>query len=188
MSNLVWILDAYRHFARRHPIRFIAINIVLVILWVGVIMRFSGENADISGPRSAKVLVGIVNAVAPSANVTLENYEEVAALHNSERVIRKLAHMIEYGFLTVLVFAVFFGFRDMPRKYSYILPVLFVMGLGMIDEKNQTTVSGRYGSWFDVCVDTAAAIIVVILIRLLTIRYRRRKIRENKNLSVRNAS
>ena len=176
-------MDAYRRFARRHPIRFIGINIVLVVLWVGVIMRFSGENADISGPRSAKVLVGIVNTVAPSANITLDNYENVAALHNCEKVIRKLAHAIEYGLLTVLVFAVLFGFRDLPRKYAYIIPVLFVFCLGALDEKNQTTVSGRYGSWFDVCVDTAAAVLVVILIRRLTKRYRLQKIRGNNNLS-----
>lgn len=188
MSHTVRLLDAYRRFARRHPIRFIGINIVLAILWTCVIMRFSGENADISGPRSAKVLVGIVNVVAPSANVTLENYESVAALHNSEKVIRKIAHMIEYGFLTALIFAVFFGFRNMPRKYSYIFPVLFVLGLGIIDEKNQTTVSGRYGSWFDVCVDVAAAVIVVSLLHRLTMRYRHRKIRENSNPSVRNVS
>ncbi len=177
----VGMLDAYRRFARRHPIRFIGINIALVVLWIGVIMRFSGENADVSGPRSAKVLVGIVNVVAPSANITLDNYETVDALQNCERVIRKLAHAIEYGILTTLVFAVLFGFKDLPRKYAYILPVVFVFCLGAIDEKNQTTVSGRYGSWFDVCVDTAAAIIVVILIRRLTKRYRLWKIRRNSN-------
>ena len=188
MNNTVRILDAYRRFARRHPIRFIGINIVLVVLWTCVIMRFSGENADISGPRSARVLVGLVNVVAPSANITLENYESVAALHNSEKVIRKLAHAVEYGFLAFLVFAVLFGFRDLPRKYTYVLPVMFVMGLGIIDEKNQTMVSGRYGSWFDVCVDTIAAVIVVILLRHLTMRYRLRKNRENSNPSVRNAS
>ena len=171
----VRITDAYRHFARKHPIVFIGINMILVILWAMVIMRFSGEDAEVSGERSAKIIVGIVNTVAPSANVTMENYDSIAFLHNSERVVRKLAHMTEYGILTVLILAVLFGFRDLPRKYSYLIPVAAVILLGFTDEKNQTTVSGRYGSVFDVAVDVAASIITVRLIYLLTKRYRRKK-------------
>ena len=82
-------------------------------------MFFSDENADQSGYRSASVLVGIINAVAPDANVTMENYEQIPALENSERVVRKLAHMTEYGILTALVWSLCFGFRDIPRNYSF---------------------------------------------------------------------
>lgn len=176
-------MDAYRRFARRHPIRFLGISAVLVCVWIAVIMRFSGEDADISGMRSAKVLVGIINAVAPSADITLENYENVSALHNSERIVRKLAHMVEYGILTALLWSLLFGFRNLPRKYAYIIPVVFVFCLGIIDERNQTTINGRYGSWFDVCVDTVAAILIVAAARYLTERYRQRKIDQNNNPS-----
>ncbi len=165
-------MDAYRRYARRHPLRFIGINLILVVLWVGVIMHFSGENADISGGRSARLLVGLVNTVAPSANVTMDNYKSMNALFNAEKVIRKLAHMIEYSVLSILIWSVCFGFRKMPRKYAYILPVIFTASLAVIDERNQTTISGRYGSWFDVCVDITASIITVILAYRLTRRYR----------------
>ena len=184
MNAVMKIMDAYRRFARRHPLRFIGTCIILICVWTVVIMKFSGENADISGNRSARVLVGIVNAVAPSADITLDNYEQVLALHNCEKVVRKFAHMIEYGILTALIWSLFFGFRDLPRKYSYIFPVVIVLALGIIDEKNQTTIEGRYGSWFDVCVDTAAAIIIVALAHHLTNSYRRQKmIRKNNNSS-----
>lgn len=184
MNSVMKILDAYRRFARRHPLRFIGICSILIIIWMAVIMRFSGESADISGNRSARMLVGIVNTVAPSADITLDNYEQIPALHNSERVVRKAAHMIEYGILTALIWSLLFGFRDLPRKYSYIFPVIIVFCLGIIDEKNQTTIEGRYGSWFDVCVDTVSAIIIVCLARYLTDRYRRQKmIRKNNNSS-----
>lgn len=165
-------MDAYRRYARRHPLRFIGINLILVALWVGVIMHFSGENADISGGRSARLLVGLVNTVVPSANVTMDNYKSMDALFNAEKVIRKLAHMIEYSVLSILIWSVCFGFRKMPRKYAYILPVIFTASLAVIDERNQTTISGRYGSWFDVCVDITASIITVILAYRLTRRYR----------------
>lgn len=181
MSKVIAFLDTYRRFARRHPLRFIGISIISVCVWVAVIMRFSGENADVSGNRSARVLVGIINAVAPGADVTLDNYEQVPALHNSEKVVRKLAHMFEYGILTALVWSLLFGFRNLPRKYSYIVPVVFVFCLGVIDEKRQSGIEGRYGSWFDVCVDTVAAIVIVLAVRYVTNLYRRRKIRENNS-------
>ena len=174
-------MDAYRTYARRHPIRFIGINLILVLLWITVIMGFSGESADISGDRSARVLVGIVNVIAPDANVTLDNYEEDPRLHNSERVVRKLAHMTEYGLLAFLLFSFLFGFRDLDRKYAYIVPVVFVACLGTIDEINQTRVAGRYGSLFDVCVDVAAAVIAVLIARRLTLRYRSLSLRQSKD-------
>ncbi len=181
-NGFVKITDAYRHAARSHPVIFVTVNIILVIAWSVVIMRFSGESASVSGGRSAKILVGLVNAVAPSANVTLENYETVSYLHNSERVVRKLAHMAEYSLLALLVCATLFGFSNLSRKYAYIIPVLIVLLLGITDEKNQTTVAGRYGSWFDVCVDTASAILTVTVVYRLTKRYRRLK-RESNNPS-----
>ncbi len=172
-------MDAYRRYARRHPLRFIGINLILVILWVCVIMHFSGENADISGARSAKILVGLVNTVAPSANVTMDNYKAVGALFSAEKVIRKLAHMAEYALLSLLIWSVCFGLRNLPRKYAYVIPVVFTAVLAVIDEKNQTTITGRYGSWFDVCVDITAAFITVTLAYLLTKRYRRLHSRRN---------
>ena len=169
------IMDAYRIYARRHPIRFMLINIILVAVWICVIMGFSGESADVSGDRSAKVLVGIVNAIAPDANVTLDNYKTNPGLFNSEKVVRKLAHMTEYGLLAFLIFSFLFGFRDLPRRYAYIVPVASVALLGTIDEINQTRVAGRYGSLFDVTVDVVAAIVAVSISRFLTRCYRKEK-------------
>ncbi len=175
MKYFLRMMDAYRRYARRHPLRFLGINLILVIAWVAIIMHFSGENADISGNRSARLLVGIVNTVAPAKNVTLANYKADAALFNAEKVLRKLAHMAEYGFLSLLLWSVCFGIRDLSRRYAYIIPVAFTAVLAVIDEKNQTTITGRYGSWFDVCVDITAALIAVMTAFCLTRRYRREK-------------
>lgn len=177
-------MDGYRHFARRFPVLFICINLILVIWWLGVIMWFSGENAEVSGGRSARILVTIVNAVDPSANVTLENYESIALLDNSEKVIRKLAHMFEYAVLATLVWAVLFGFRNLSRRFAYIIPVLLVGLAGSIDEKHQTYVDGRYGSWVDVCIDMLGAVIAVFIAYRLTCRYRALKRETSSNPGV----
>ncbi len=144
-------------------------------------MGFSGEDSEVSGGRSAKILVGIINVIAPSADVTLENYETFDQLENTEKALRKAAHMFEYGVLAMLVWAVCFGLSDLPRKYAYILPVLFAVCIGSIDEKNQTTVSGRTGSMIDVCVDATGALIAVFIAYRLTMRYRRAKMMPNSH-------
>ncbi len=177
----VVVLDVYRRFARSHPVSFICINLIFVILWINTIMWFSGENAEISGGRSAQILVSIVNAVDPDANVTLENYESIVALDNCEKVIRKLAHMFEYGVLAFLVCATSFGFRNLPRRYACIASVLFAGVVGIADERNQTVTDGRYGSWVDVCIDMLGAAIAVMIVYHLTIRYRRRKRKTNNH-------
>ncbi|MCR5673222.1 MAG: VanZ family protein [Lachnospiraceae bacterium] len=169
------ILDAWRRFARRHPLRFIAIYTVLVLCQIMLIVRFSGEDADLSGARSSRILVGIVNVVAPSSDITLDNYKTVPALFNSEKVVRKLAHFIEYGILALFIWSLLFGFRDLPRKYAYIVPVTVVALLGTFDEIHQKAVPGRYGSWFDVCVDVFAAIVTVMIAYRLTRNYRAKK-------------
>ena len=176
-------MDVYRSFARRHPLRFIAINIVLVICQITLIMRFSDENADISGARSSKILVDVVNAVAPSADITLDNYKTVAFLYNSEKVVRKMAHFTEYGILAVFIWSLLFGFRDVQRKYAYIIPVAAVMILGAIDEKHQTVVPGRYGSVFDVCVDVFASVVTVTAAYHLTRKYRLQKMKEMQEMT-----
>ena len=180
-DRIVSLMDAYRHFARRHPIRFICINIVLVLIWTGVIMHFSGEDADISGRRSSTILVGIIHAVSPSSGVTVNGYDYDMTLINAERVVRKIAHMIEYGILSILIWSVMFGFRKLPRVFAYVVPVAAVCCLGIVDEINQRSIPGRYGSLFDVCVDVTASLITVFVLYRLTLRYRRRKSRGNNN-------
>ena len=181
------VMDAYRLFARKYPVLFIGINLMLICLWISVIMGFSSENDEVSGGRSARILVGLVNVIAPSADVTLKNYESLEALQNTEKALRKAAHMFEYGVLAMLVWAVMFGFRDLPRRYAYIMPVLAVICVGSIDEKNQTTVTGRTGSWVDVCVDAAGALIAVFIAYRLTKMYRDLKRRQDRPLRGRQA-
>ncbi|MBO4904429.1 MAG: VanZ family protein [Lachnospiraceae bacterium] len=186
-NTIVAVMDVYRCFARRHPVCFICVNMVLVLLWVGVIMHFSGEDADVSGRRSSSILVGIIHAMSPSSEVTVNGYDYDPVLINAERVVRKIAHMIEYGILSILIRSLLFGFASLPRVFAYVLPVIGVACLGVVDEMNQRSIPGRYGSLFDVSVDITASVITMFIVYRLTERYRCLK-RENNNPCVRTGS
>jgi len=77
-------------------------------------------------------------------------------------VLRKLAHMIEYGALYVL------WRRALPNASPWMAAVIAV-GYACTDELHQTTVRGRHGAPIDVGIDAVG----VLMGRLLTARSRR---------------
>ena len=84
-------------------VRFAA-ELVVIILWLCVIFGFSFDNSTLSSRKSGKLLVLIVNAVDPSLGATVDNYQMLPNLENCEKILRKCAHMTEYGILALLAF------------------------------------------------------------------------------------
>src|SRR5688572_5822463 len=63
-----------------------------------------------------------------------------------DTVLRKLAHMAEYGLLWLLWWRAF-GWRRAP------LAVAIAIGYAISDEVHQSFVQGRHGVWTDVTID-----------------------------------
>jgi VanZ family protein len=77
-------------------------------------------------------------------------------------VLRKLAHMVEYGLLFLL------WRRALPDRAPWIAAAIAV-GYAITDELHQSTVEGRHGTPVDVVIDAAG----VGAVWLLTHRLRR---------------
>ena len=73
-------------------------------------------------------------------------------------VLRKLAHMAEFGLLWLLWWRAL-GYRGMA------LPALIVIAYAITDELHQTTVDGRHGSPLDVLIDSAGVALAVLVAR-----------------------
>ena len=71
-------------------------------------------------------------------------------------ILRKLAHMTEFGLLWWLWWRAL-GYRD-PA-----LPAVIAIGYAITDELHQTTVEGRHGSPVDVLIDSAGVAIAMLL-------------------------
>jgi VanZ family protein len=90
--------------------------------------------------------------------------------HASEPVwdllLKKAAHMVEYGILFLLIW------QALPRRRSgvvlaWMLTVLYAAS----DEFHQAFVPGRNGRWVDVVIDSAGALLAAFAVRM---RMRRR--------------
>jgi VanZ family protein len=75
-----------------------------------------------------------------------------------DTVLRKVAHMIEFGLLWFLWWRAL-GYRGMA------LPAAIAIGYAITDELHQTTVEGRVGSPVDVLIDSAGVALAMLAAR-----------------------
>lgn len=146
-----------------------------LIACIGFIFRNSLETGAVSSVRSQQVMQ-LINGVL--AKVRLGPL--------SEHTVRKLAHFSEFlleGFLLMLCLRVYTA--HFVRHVSW--PLLCGMATALTDETIQRYIPNRSSSVTDVWIDMAgvvcgifAALIILLIVRLLTAFYRIKK--ENREL------
>ena len=97
-------------------------------------------------------------------------------------IIRKLAHLLEYAILFILLFRAFKGttklstpifyFRQ-ESSFAYLLSFIFSFLYAISDEFHQTLVAGRSGMVRDVLIDTIGALFGGLLVfKIYKIRHK----------------
>ncbi len=129
------------------------LQIVPPVLCVVMIMGFSSQTGEASSAISGSMAEGVLAFL----HVQSPDYETVLMV---DHILRKIAHMTEYGLLAFSLFAPLYG-RPIPVKVTNIISVCLVFACAMVDEMNQKTVAARFGSFADVTLDTASAVLVV---------------------------
>ena len=81
-----------------------------------------------------------------------------SGLGTADTILRKLAHMAEYGLLWFLWWRAL-GYGD-P-----LLPAAIAIGYAITDELHQTTVEGRHGSPLDVLIDATGIALAYLAAR-----------------------
>lgn len=163
----------------------------LLLCWMGVIFLFSTQNGDASGQLSSGILQRFILIVLPKK--AAQNSQLVRTL---EFLLRKGAHMTEYGILAILAFAQLRQYfpavfskdnavrteRNTPgatlfsRPFFQLLLVLcFTFLYACTDEFHQRFVSGRCGQFRDVLIDSLGGLIGGLLFLLLSQLVQRRK-------------
>ena len=90
-----------------------------------------------------------------------------SGLGTADTILRKLAHMVEYGLLWFLWWrALGYGNATVPAAIA--------IGYAVTDELHQTTVEGRHGSRVDVLIDAAGIALAMLAVHLHA-RSRRRR-------------
>ena len=142
-----------------------------------MIMDFSSDNGNASRLLSRPVayiisrLIGFFSP-SPKSDIHVASLDELMALQSLyldmiEKITRKCAHMAEYGVFALVIWVLIYCRKKIPGKYAYLGGFLGVLILGSIDEFNQSSIEGRWGSPVDVGVDLMGAFLSMLLVTLI---------------------
>lgn len=160
--------------ARRKKVKIILLrNLagVLAIMWMCIIFAFSAQTKEESGAVSNSFTYQLVSNTRTFFNLDLSDARVKEIADAIEGFVRKAAHMTEFGILSVLLF-IWIGQWEM----SLLRRGLTASGAAAVyaasDEIHQLFVPGRSGRFTDVCIDSAGAVlgvvVFVLIVKLIT--------------------
>ncbi len=138
---------------------------VLCILWMILIFSFSAQPDTESAQVSGSVSYRIVSGVNDVFRLKQSEEELVQAADKIEFPVRKIAHMSEFGILSVLYLYLFYAYGRKSRamKHAFFLTAAYAAA----DEFHQIFVPGRAGRLTDVLIDSAGAFIALLIAGLI---------------------
>lgn len=132
-----------------------------VILWMIFIFYMSAKDGQGSSALSGGIAEKIGGLIENFRNDTTA--EEIRFMAAFETMIRKLAHMAEYGILFGLVLlAVKKISLDSKVIYNYVLSCVICFLYACTDEFHQLFVSDRHGSMLDVLIDMVGVFLCML--------------------------
>lgn len=131
-----------------------------LVLWIALIFYLSSGQASM--PQTSRFIRPLLEFLFPNSS------EELYTAYHA--FIRKFAHFFIYAVLA------FWSWRALKessqaflRKYKYLFSLALVLLVAAIDETNQSFNAARTGSIYDVALDFAGGLTVIVIIYLLTI-------------------
>jgi len=128
-----------------------------LVLWIGVILFLSTAQASMS--NTSRFIRPLLEFLFPSAS------EETLILYHV--YIRKLAHLTEYA---ILAFWAFWSSSKSNlknlRRLWFVFAFLLVLLIASIDETNQSYLTSRTGSIYDVLLDVSGGLIMILVLRV----------------------
>lgn len=135
---------------------------VAVVLWAALVWSFGSDG--FSASQTSRLLGPLLDWLLP--NASQEHRAELLFL------LRKIAHVVEYGVLGVLALrAVRLGSR-LSNAATVALCLLLVAGVAIADEVRQVRSTERSGSQWDVLLDLGGALAALSLVAALPRRWR----------------
>ena len=138
------------------------VKIILIIIWMITVFRFSNQGGTESSSTSAKVTKVIVDVVVNDKKE--ENKVQIA--NKIEKVVRKFAHYTIYTIGGVLIMNYAYT-TDKTKKQQTFGSLLFGVFYAVTDEVHQYFVPGRSARVFDVGIDTLGVITGIIIFTII---------------------
>ena len=158
---------------------------VLAIMWMCIIFAFSAQTKEESGAVSQSFTYQLVSNTRTFFNLDLSDARVKEIADAIEGFVRKAAHMTEFGILSVLIF-IWIGQWEMSLLRHGLTASGAAAVYALCDETIQLFVPGRAGRFSDVCIDSAGAVlgvvVFVVIVKLVTTIRSLKKKREERRL------
>lgn len=135
---------------------------LFALLWMIMIFGFSAQPSDDSGELSEGLSYQLVTVCDKMFGLDFDMQQIMDWTRKIEGPLRKLAHMTEYGILTVFIY-LWLDYFCLNIRLQTGISLLCSWIYGASDEFHQRFVPGRSGSIRDVCIDGAGAVIGIVL-------------------------
>lgn len=139
---------------------------VLAIVWMCVIFAFSAQTKEESGAVSESFTFHMVSSTRTFFHLDLSDERVKEIADAIEGFVRKVAHMTEFGILSVLLY-IWIGQWEMRFLRRGVTAAGATAVYAATDEIHQLFVAGRSGRFSDVCIDSAGAVVGVLVFTLL---------------------
>jgi VanZ family protein len=124
---------------------------VAVAAWVALILGLGSEG--FSAAATSRFLRPLLDWLLPHATPD--------TLRGMHLVLRKAAHVVEYGVLALLAWRA--SRRDLPRRLAAALTLGLLLAVAIGDEARQAGLAARTGSPRDVALDVAGGCLALAL-------------------------
>jgi VanZ family protein len=130
-------------------------NWIPPFIWMAVIYIFS--TSTFSEENTASILLPILKGIFPGASI-----EVLRVIH---LIIRKMAHFVEFGILSLLWLR---AFRGSKARHLPIFSISFLLSFiyAVLDEFHQSFVSERTASHIDIIIDSLGAASALVFYRI----------------------
>ena len=137
-----------------------------LILWIGLVLFLSTNQASMS--NTSRFVRPLLEFLFPNAP------EEVLIMYHG--YVRKLAHLTEYAVLAFWASRAFSkSSLKILRRFWFVFAFVLVFLIASIDETNQSYIASRTGSIYDVFLDAAGGILMILIFYLIGNKLSRRK-------------
>ena len=126
-----------------------------LFLWIGVIFFLSSKQGAMS--ETSLYIRPLLLFLFPNAP------EETLAIYHG--YIRKFAHFAEYAALAFFAFRAFSSSsNEFLQKYRFFVSLILVFSIASLDEINQSFLTSRTGSFWDVLLDTFGGLTILMIL------------------------
>ena len=135
---------------------------ILALFWMCIIFAFSAQEKEESSEVSEAISYRMVNSTGILFHLHLDEEQIREIAGTIENTVRKAAHMTEYGILSIL-FYIWLGKWQFGVRKRGLLAIVLSALYACSDEFHQLFVPGRAGMVRDVLIDSAGAILGILV-------------------------